>query len=527
MSASLIAEHSASVKVGPAASTLEPSAAMVSERIARPKLKSTFASDVLKLVSGSASAQILTILTAPFIARLFEPVAFGVAAVFVSITGVISAVVGMRYELSIVLPEDDGDAANSMVVSLSFVAITSLLTGSFLAIAGGLLIQWLHVSQLRQLLWLIPIMVMLNGVFASLSYWNTRKKRFGRQTIAQVAGAAFFVVAQIVAGLTGHTSGAVIVIATILAVLLNVILLGSQTIWDDWRVFAESARLRRMLQTLKRYRNFPKFSTASALLSNIGWQVPTFVLSAYFSAAVVGHYSLGNKVLRIPVNLIGANIATVFFQHASQARHQGSLRESMEKMFRHLIAIFMFPSLMLCLIGKDLCVFAFGVRWAEAGLYAEIMSVYVLFWFMAVPLGSVLNVLERQALELGLITSILIASVAALLVGGNSGSARLALALFSAVGVIGYACFCIVVLRLCAVPISEMAMVMMRRIASFLPAAGVIGVLKWQNVRPIVVLLASALLLAFYYGHLIHTDPSGREVLSSIRQKFAPSKSQG
>ena len=92
------------------------------------KSRSTFATDVLKLVSGSASAQVLTILAAPFVARLFAPAAFGIAAVFVSITGVISAVVGMRYELSIVLPEKDEDAANAMAVSLSFIVLTSALT---------------------------------------------------------------------------------------------------------------------------------------------------------------------------------------------------------------------------------------------------------------------------------------------------------------------------------------------------------------------------------------------------------------
>ena len=521
-----IAEYTPPVEVssqGPAFPTLplrlEPTTAPV-------KSGSTFAHDVLKLISGSASAQLLTILTAPFIARLFAPSAFGVAAVFVSITGVISAIVGMRYELSIVLPKDDGEAANSMAVSLSFVAITSALAGLMLALVGNQLLRSLHAPELHRYLWLIPVMVMLNGVFASLSYWNTRKKRFGRQTIAQVAGASFFVLAQIVAGLLGHTSGGIIITATILAIFVNVLLLGSQTAWDDWRVFGENIRAHRMWHSVKRYRNFPKFSTASALLSNIGWQVPTFVLSAYFSATVVGHYALGNKVLRIPVNLIGANIATVFFQHASEVHHQGTLRQSMDKMFRYLIAIFLFPSLMLCLIGKDLCVVAFGSRWAEAGVYMEIMSAYVLFWFMTVPMSNVLNVLERQALELRLIAVILAANVAALFIGGRSGDARLALALFSVVGVLGYGSFCTFVLRLCAIPVTEMVKVLINQVAIFLPAGLLIFLLKWFGMAPIFIVCVSGILVVLYYGHLIRTDPSGQHLLSSIRRRLMPAASQ-
>jgi lipopolysaccharide exporter len=498
---------------------------MASPQTSVPNPRSSFASDVLKLVSGSASAQVLTILTAPFIARLFAPAAFGMAAIFVSITGVISAVVGMRYELSIVLPKKDGDAANAMAVSLGFVVLTSALTGLLMAFGGDQLLHWLHAPELHNYLWVAPVMVLLNGVFASLSYWNTRKKRFGRQTIAQAVGTAFFVLAQIAAGLSGHTSGGVIIVATILAILLNSLLLGSQTAWDCWRVFLDNVRMRRMWQTVKRYRDFPKYSTASALLNNFGWQVPTFMLSAYFSASVVGHYALGNKVLRIPVNLVGANIATVFFQHASEVHHQGSLRNSVDRMFRYLIAIFLFPSLMLCLIGKDLFVVAFGSRWAEAGIYTEILSTYVLFWFMAVPLSNALNVLEKQALELRLITGILIARVAALLIGGALGDARLALALFSAVGILGYGYFCVVVLQLCAVPVSQMILVMIRNAALFFPAAIIIAMLKYYGMPPALILAVAAILLILYYGRLIRTDSTGRQILAGMLHKVMPAAS--
>jgi len=488
------------------------------------KARNTFIRDVLKLVTGSASAQILTVLTAPFIARLFAPTAFGVAAVFVSITGVISALVGMRYELSVVLPEKDEDAANAMAVALGFILLTSSLTGLLLFFGGDRLLQWLHAPELHRYLWLMPVMVLLNGVFAALSYWNTRKKKFGRQTLAMVVSAAFFVVAQIIAGVSGHCSGGVIIVATVLAILLNAMILGVQTFSECWQLFVHNVRLRRMWATVKRYSNFPRYSTASAVLSNLGWQVPTFMLSGYFSPSVVGHYALGNKVLRIPVNLVGANVATVFFQHASEVHHRGTLRPSVERMFRYLITIFLFPSLMLCLIGKDLFMVAFGSRWAEAGIYTQILSMYVLFWFMAVPLGIALNVLEKQALELRLMVMILLTRVVALWIGGSLGNARLALALFSIVGVVVYGYFCLVVLRLCAVPLMETAVYMGKHALAFIPAALVIAVLRHFGVAPVVTLGTSAVLLTGYYAHVVRTDSAGRELLAGMRRKFSPSE---
>lgn len=487
--------------------------------------RSTFVSDVMKLVSGSTSAQILTLLTAPFIARLFAPAAFGAAALFLSITGVISAVVGMRYELAIVLPEKDEDAASAMAVSLGFIGLTSGLTAVLITFAGGWTLRLLHAPELYSYLWLIPVAVLLNGIFAALSYWNTRKKRFGRQTIAQLAAAVFFVIAQISAGLAGHSSGGTIIVATVLSILLSTLVLGSQTWGECWRLFVHSVTVKRMTVTLKRYSSFLKYSTASAVLNNLGWQVPTFMLSAYFSATVVGHYAIGNKVLRIPVNLLGANIATVFFQHASDAHHHGALRESVDKVFKYLLAIFVFPSLMLCLIGKDLFVVAFGDRWAEAGVYTQILSIYVLFWFMAVPLGIALNVLEKQALELRLVIVVLLARVVALFVGGILGNPRFTLALFSVTGVAVYGYFCLVVLRSCEIPLAKIGHALGSSLAKFIPAGLIVGALKWSGVSPIAVLAVSTVLVAGYYWHLMRTDATGREVLTALLQKLAPARS--
>jgi len=463
-------------------------------------------------------------LTAPFVARLFAPAAFGTAALFVSITGVISAVVGMRYELSIVLPKKDEEAANAMAVSLCFILLTSGLTAVLVALGGNWILRTLHAPELQGYLWLAPLTVLLNGVFAALSYWATRKKNFGGLTLSQFISVVFFVAAQIGAGLAGHSSGGTIILATLLSLVVATFTLG----WRSWpecvRLFVHDVRLRRMIVALKRYSGFPKYSTASAVLNNLGWQMPTFILSAFFSASVVGHYALGNRLLRVPVNLIGVNIATVFFQHASEAHHQGTLRESVDKMLHYLSGIIVFPSLMLGLIGQELFVVMFGSRWMEAGVYTQILSIYVVFWFISIPLGIVLNVLEKQALELRLIVVVLIARLVALFLGGKLGDARLALALFSIAGVSVYGYYCYVVLRHCGVPLSKVARTVALSLATFAPAGLIIGVLKYSDVRPIIVLITAAVLVVLYYWNLIRTDATARGTLMAVVQKFTPER---
>ncbi|HUV60027.1 MAG TPA: hypothetical protein VMW09_07940 [Desulfatiglandales bacterium] len=62
-------------------------------------------------------------IVAPIIARLFAPEAFGVAALFASITGIVGVVACLRSELSIMLPKTDEEAANLLGLSLFFVLI--------------------------------------------------------------------------------------------------------------------------------------------------------------------------------------------------------------------------------------------------------------------------------------------------------------------------------------------------------------------------------------------------------------------
>ena len=90
------------------------------------KRNTTFKADVLRLVSGTSLAQVISLLAAPILTRIYAPEAFGIAALFASITGILSVLACMRYELAIVLPDNDREAANLLAVCL---VITFLIAG--------------------------------------------------------------------------------------------------------------------------------------------------------------------------------------------------------------------------------------------------------------------------------------------------------------------------------------------------------------------------------------------------------------
>lgn len=170
------------------------------------KTSSSYVGDVLKLASGTAVGQALSILLAPVLARIFAPEAFGTAAVFTSLLSVIGAVVCLRYQFAIMLPEKDEDAASLVVGSLFFVGMFAAMTTLGVLFLREPIARWLKAPDLEPTLWLLPIAVLATGATSVFRYWNTRMKRFGLLWGTRIAGSVSGSAAKLGLGLLGYVA---------------------------------------------------------------------------------------------------------------------------------------------------------------------------------------------------------------------------------------------------------------------------------------------------------------------------------
>ncbi len=478
----------------------------------------TFASDVIKLAGGTTLAQVLTVLAAPFLARLYEPSAFGTAAVFASLAAVIGVVACLRYELAIMLPKRDKDAANLLAVSLVSVLAISGLTAILVLFAREPIVRLLKVPSLANYMWLLPLVVLANGVFVALSYWNSRTRRFGRLSIAGISRSLVMNGSQMAAGMTGNAHAGALIGSRALSSVITMIVLGGQTWRDDHGIFQQSINSKDIVAGLRRHHKFPLYSTWSALLNSISWQLPTFLLSAFFSSAVVGYYALGTRLLRMPMSLIGSAIAQVFFQRAAEAKENGSLAMVVESAFRRLVMIGMFPLLLLTIIGRDLFIVVFGANWAEAGVYAQILSVWTFFWFISSPLSTLYSVLEKQESGLVLNTIIFVTRLLSLGIGGVQENARLALLLFGASGAIVYGYLSLAIVAASGVPWRKTFGILAFYFAYFVPAGAILIAMKVAGAGSLAVVLVSCTLLGLYLLYLFRSEP---EMHVLLRQTWA------
>ncbi len=399
----------------------------------------SFVSDVLKLVGGTVFAQALAVLATPILTRLYGPEAFGTAALFAAITGIISVVACLRYELSIMLPKKDEDAANILILSLILTGLTSAMTMPILWLGGGFIVRLLNAPELGQYLWMVPPAVFLSGAFIALSYWNARLKCFGNLSLAKMTASLSTSGIRIGAGFMGYANAGSLIEATIVGSAASTFMLG----WRVWRnesvLLFKSVNPKNMVKGLKKYKKLPIFDCWTAIIGAFSWQMPSLLLSIFFSPTVVGYYALSMAMLQLPMSLIGSSIAQVFFQRAAEAKSNGNLSILIEKLAISLIGLGIFPMMLLAIIGKDIFIFIFGGAWAEAGVYVQILSIFLFFQFISSPISTLFSVLEKQRASLiyTIITTPLLAS--SLIIGGMFLDARTTVLLFSLVQTMIYA----------------------------------------------------------------------------------------
>ena len=477
-----------------------------------------FAGDVLRLVSGTTFAQLLTILAAPLVARLYAPTAFGVASIFTSIASTIAVIACLRYETAIMLPSGDDDAANLLAASVGLALFITVLTVPCVWLGRQPARTWLVRNGLLDLAWLIPVAVLLDGTLLAFTFWNTRRRRFGLLSVVRIAGTSSSTGTQLLAGTLRHGNAVGLVLAGMVGSAVQTTSLGVNVLRNDWRLIRRSVTPARIRRLLREHRKFPLYSSWAILLYEVADQIPTFWLAATFSSQIVGYYAVGTRLLRVPMNVVGSSIGQVFFERAAKAKPAGILPQVVEVTFRSLVTIGLFPLLIITLCGKDIFVVILGNRWAEAGIYAGILAPWMFFWFLSSPLMQLINVLGKQEWGLAFNIVLLISRAAALAGGAAFHNPRLAMILLSVAGVVSYGYLNHRLMAEAGFGWSKSLGLLLRRSLGFVPAGLALILARRYGASSTAMVGLAGGCGAVYAGYVFKYAPEARRLIDGVRR---------
>ncbi|MBP5470924.1 MAG: lipopolysaccharide biosynthesis protein [Candidatus Riflebacteria bacterium] len=402
------------------------------------KKNTSFGGDVFRLVGGTVIAQIIGVITIPIISRFFGPEAYGTAALFTSITSILVVICCWRYELAIVIPKKDEEAASVFFVSLLATSITTSIIFIITAFWAEPIFKLLKTETLLPFKWFIPCFVAAYGVFTTFNYWNSRLKRFNRVALAGVLNSTAFSFINIIAGIFKYTSAGIMICSYTIGRAIASFSIGLEIIKKDWSFLKANYSFKNILTTAKIYKKFPLIDIWSAFLNTLSSNIASILLAFYFNSIIVGYFAFGYRFLSLPLSLIASSMSQVFFQRGAAALHENKLNTITEEVFYNMYMFCLFPIGILAVIGPELFSFVFGEKWYEAGIYAQYLAPWIFFNMVCSPLTTISETTNHQ--EVGLLFNILllISRLLALYIGGLSKDIYYTLTIYSFSGAIIY-----------------------------------------------------------------------------------------
>ena len=391
-------------------------------------------------MSGASLAQLAPAIAAPMITRLYSPSDFGTFAFVLATFGLLAPLACMRYELAILLPEDEERAAHVTLLCLTLASATAVL--SFLVPAG----LWLFSPDARIRAFTTLLVTMLPAGIAMLSIqliadsWSLRTRNYRVQSIATVVQAFVTIGSQTLLGAKWGSSPYFLVFGTLAGSFAGVLsylpVIQGQIFprLKKYLLFAGALRMAR------HYSSFPIYAGPYAVAVQAGARGIFLVLGVLTSTAVVGQYALAQRVMFLPVCTLMLAASQLFFSRAAQKLDDPRMPYMVRTMLIAGPLTFGPIFMLVCFFGESIFVSIFGPAWQQAGRFAVILAVPSMAKSLTVWLERVYDIRGRQRLALILETSYGVIALATTYIAlRTSGDAEIALETYAVVTVIYHA----------------------------------------------------------------------------------------
>ena len=381
------------------------------------------------LMSGSMAAQVALVATAPVLARLFPPGAFGLFSLMLTVSTIGGAVGGLSYEVAVILPRSP-----RMARALYRLAFLLSLVTPFLMVGLVALVQYLFPHLLGRTLtpgfylWCL-LGTALTTQINVLGYGHSRAAQYGAISMNKVTQTLLPAAAQIGLALTGMV-GEGLMLGRVLG------LLGSE-LWLTRRL-PPGYRLRDLLHTrrlaltvaARSYRDF-LVQVPRQLLVRGATMLPAALLLGAYGPTVAGLYFFAQRLIERPGMLLGDSLTRVPMKQFALRVQQGKKLTRASLLYTAAVGgPVVLGVLLLALIAHPLFRTLFGHRWDGAADYAVVLAGWAAIRLASLPMATLTTVLRVQKLSFW-VDAVFAARVAVIpIMAAHHASAIVAIAAF-------------------------------------------------------------------------------------------------
>ncbi len=398
----------------------------------RKKLTSVIQSrsirDVLTLSSGRLGAAVISFISAPFIARLFDPAHYGIAALFIAIAAPAAIVLPLAYQNAIVIPKEHEPAQALMRLAIRAALILCSIICMLLVVAHLYAIPVPFSDRLGFWIWAAPLAMLLLALSQICEGWLTRTRGFASSAKATFLQAAITSGGRLSSGNLWGSSIWGLITPYLAGLILRLSLL-TQAAWQRRNISQPSSDSTAeptsipIKDVAREYREFPTYNLPAGFLRALSDNLPVLFFAPVFGPAAAGFYAMADRLIKTPLTMGAMSVRRVYLQRASAILHGGgNLKQSYVKVTGYLALLGLLPLLLLMLAGQPLIEFLLGQHWSQAGLFAEILAPWLYLMLISRPATALVVLLRKQALWLWIQISSALLRALAMLVAWQWGA---------------------------------------------------------------------------------------------------------
>lgn len=345
--------------------------------------------NIAVLLGGTVAAQAFTLLITPVLSRLYSPEEFGKLGLILATSSIFATGVHGRLTLAIARADTSGESFEIFrAATVLSASITACLVCLFiLARVFGALPTY-SISSV----FLIGVFVFLSAQIEVFNYWQSSKKKFflsARNAATRSLVTGFLQLALAAKSASGMIVGA------LLGAMCSVLLSMREQFEEPSLVPKKRVSI---LFILKKYRNYPLYSMPQGMLASMSLNSVPICLAHYFGASIAGQYWMAYRILVAPIGLFGGAYRQVIHAKLSTENCSASQKNRTARIHTAFLSALILPfSVGIAVWGEVIFIFAFGERWAEAGIY----SGYLVFCFsldlVKIPAITILQNRNEQA----------------------------------------------------------------------------------------------------------------------------------
>lgn len=353
-------------------------------------------------MGSTALGQVLALAIAPLLGRLLGPAAFGAFAVYLAVLGSLGGAASWRLGLAVPVPLRDEEATAVVAAGiLATILSTLVITVAVFTLGERAATDWLGNAEAAPLLWLIPASVLGVGLTDVLSGWCLRYRQFPalvQQRVVRAVGTSGW---QLIHALVVRVGALPLVWGEVIGRLASVAAMAA-AIWRAERARIATLGWPQVRRALAEQREFISVATPANLINQLGQWLPVFLLTAWWGIAAAGLYVVGQRVIGVPIGLIGDSAGQVYIadlaaaSRSEPARMRGLFRDTVLKLGK-LAAL---AAVVLILLGPLAFSLGFGSEWRDAGTMVRWQGIALAAQLVAIPMAHTLVVLRFQQRQL-------------------------------------------------------------------------------------------------------------------------------